>query len=177
MRPSAWVEPIGKWGRGSVRLVEISTPAKRMTTSSRFGCRKNCRRLVSPSNSSIGCTGSSIRVICLLDTSSHASRPDQDARAGFERFFIDFDGARADGFAGRSFDESVVTVGAGAKLSPFVVRKSRSTAPGVWLLPSSPMERKAGRIALLPARHQKKCSRRRGRICGSPDRDSSPRLP
>src|SRR5262249_39109828 len=24
-RPSAWVEPIGKWGRGSLRLVEIPT--------------------------------------------------------------------------------------------------------------------------------------------------------
>ena len=26
LRPSAWVEPIGKWGRGQVRLVEIPTP-------------------------------------------------------------------------------------------------------------------------------------------------------
>ncbi len=26
LRPSAWVEPIGKWGKGQVRLVEIPTP-------------------------------------------------------------------------------------------------------------------------------------------------------
>lgn len=26
MRPSAWVEPIGNWGRGSVRLAELSAP-------------------------------------------------------------------------------------------------------------------------------------------------------
>lgn len=26
LRPSAWVEPIGEWGRGSVRLVELPTP-------------------------------------------------------------------------------------------------------------------------------------------------------
>lgn len=26
LRPSAWVEPIGEWGRGQVRLVEIPTP-------------------------------------------------------------------------------------------------------------------------------------------------------
>jgi glucans biosynthesis protein len=26
LRPSAWVEPVGNWGRGSVRLVELSTP-------------------------------------------------------------------------------------------------------------------------------------------------------
>jgi glucans biosynthesis protein len=26
LRPSAWVEPIGKWGRGAVQLVEIPTP-------------------------------------------------------------------------------------------------------------------------------------------------------
>lgn len=26
LRPSAWIEPIGEWGRGSVRLVELPTP-------------------------------------------------------------------------------------------------------------------------------------------------------
>jgi len=26
LRPSAWIEPVGQWGRGSVRLVELPTP-------------------------------------------------------------------------------------------------------------------------------------------------------
>src|SRR5271155_4002217 len=26
MRPSAWVEPMGSWGSGSIRLVELHTP-------------------------------------------------------------------------------------------------------------------------------------------------------
>ncbi|GAB1487752.1 glucan biosynthesis protein G [Opitutaceae bacterium] len=26
LRPSAWIEPIGEWGRGSVRLIELPTP-------------------------------------------------------------------------------------------------------------------------------------------------------
>jgi glucan biosynthesis protein len=38
LRPSAWIEPRGNWGKGRVELVQIPTPTRPTTTSSRSGC-------------------------------------------------------------------------------------------------------------------------------------------
>ncbi len=57
LRPSAWIEPQGNWGRGKVELVEIPRRTRPTTTSSRSGRPSNCRPRASRSRPTTPCTG------------------------------------------------------------------------------------------------------------------------
>jgi Periplasmic glucans biosynthesis protein len=74
-RPSAWIEPKGDWGKGSVDLVEIPTPTKPTTISLRSGVRKNCLSLASRWTSLIACTGPSTKPRFTHRTAPGFNRP------------------------------------------------------------------------------------------------------
>ena len=56
-RPSAWIEPKGDWGKGSVDLVEIPTADETNDNIVASGARKKCRSQASRWTSPIACTG------------------------------------------------------------------------------------------------------------------------
>lgn len=59
-RPSAWVEPVGKWGRGSVRLMEIPTRSEFDDNIGAFWVPDTLPRRLNRSRSNTACTGRSI---------------------------------------------------------------------------------------------------------------------
>ncbi|HVS50927.1 MAG TPA: glucan biosynthesis protein [Opitutaceae bacterium] len=121
LRPSAWVEPVGKWGRGGVRLVELPTRDE-------FG--DNIVAFWMPAQ--LPPPGEPIELEYRLHWCMDQIRPP----AGFasatrhsheyetERFLVDFDG----GYLNRHGDdptiEPVVSVGEGAELTHTAVQKN-----------------------------------------------------
>ncbi len=126
LRPSTWVEPVGAWGRGSVRLVELSSPNE---------FNDNIVAFWSPEKSPAPGEPLEIeyRLHWLLDqihppagftvATRHvrAGTPD----AGLERFLVDFDGAYLNRLGEDPAVEPVVTVGPGATLVHAAAQKNR----------------------------------------------------
>jgi glucans biosynthesis protein len=119
LRPSAWIEPVGSWGRGSVRLIELHTPDE--TNDNIVACWVPAE-LPAPGTAiefsynlhwaedQVQPPGG--RVVATRHGRSRTFEPD------LERFVIDFDGAalRRRGPDG-SRVEAVVSVGEGALLA------------------------------------------------------------
>lgn len=129
LRPSAWVEPVGDWGRGEVRLVEIPTPDETndnivafwvpgqlppaghpLTLEYRLHWHTGAAGVARPPGG---------RVIATRQGHSKTHEP------GLRRFWVDFDGDGLAGLpAGTGGIEAVVTVGDGAKLVHTGVEKN-----------------------------------------------------
>lgn len=132
-RPSAWVEPVGNWGPGSVRLVEIPTPDE--TNDNIVAFWVSARQPVADEAFEF-----QYRLHWFLDS---AGRPpagfvaatrlsDVQKQPGLTRFLIDFDGAY---LRSRYVDpdiEPVVTIGAGASLVPGTVTLQKNPYNGTW---------------------------------------------
>lgn len=134
-RPSAWVEPIGKWGRGSVRLVEIPTGRE---------FDDNIVALWVPET--LPAPGQPIeveyRLRWFLDGFGSPAgyvRSTRHGRSaayepGLERFVVDFDGAKLqatkDDPKAVAKVEQIVTVGGGATLNHSSLQKNPIN--GTW---------------------------------------------
>jgi glucans biosynthesis protein len=132
-RPSAWVEPVGNWGPGAVRLVEIPTPDE--TNDNIVAFWVSARQPVADEAFEF-----EYRLHWFLDS---ASRPpagfvaatrlsDVQKQPGLTRFLIDFDGTY---LRSRYVDpaiEPVVTIGAGASLVPGTVTLQKNPYNGTW---------------------------------------------
>lgn len=132
-RPSAWIEPLGQWGRGSVRLVEIPTTTEFDDNIVAFWVPE---KLPPP--------GEPIE----LEYRLHWSLDDLAAPAGIvrstrhgksaayepglERFVVDFEGARIESLPAETKLEPVVTVGSGAALHHATLQKNPFN--GTWRL-------------------------------------------
>jgi glucans biosynthesis protein len=116
-RPSAWVEPVGEWGRGAVRLVELPTPDE--TNDNIVACwvpaqlppegepinfEYKLHWMMDPGERPPGGYVDSTRQSAVL------SQPDQ------RRFIIEFKGPKLDKAPDGAKFEGMVTVGEGAKL-------------------------------------------------------------
>jgi len=131
LRPSAWVEPIGNWGRGAVRFVELPTANEFNDNLVAFWTPE---KLPSP--------GEAIEFEYRLHWFLDQIRPP----AGFavatrhgrgianetdlERFAVDFDGAYLNKHSADPTVEQVLTVGPGAKLAHSSLQKNPFT--GTW---------------------------------------------
>jgi glucans biosynthesis protein len=130
-RPSAWVEPIGKWGRGAVRLVEIPTtretddnivalwvPEKLPTPGEaiEFEYRMHwfTDRITSPAG--------------YVRSTRHGKSAHYEP--GFERFVIDFEGAALKALKADAKIDHVVTVNGGGKLNHSSLQKNPIN--GTW---------------------------------------------
>lgn len=133
LRPSAWVEPVGNWGKGSVRLVEIPTadetndnivafwtpaklPAPGQPVDLEYRLHWFMGQIRPPAGSTLG----------TRHGRSRTNEPD------VERFIVDFEGPALNRLAanpetnpeGKPLVEAVVDVGAGAKLTYTTVQKN-----------------------------------------------------
>jgi glucans biosynthesis protein len=128
-RPSAIVEPIGKWGRGAVRLIEVPTtnefndnvvalwvPAKAPAAGEPIDIEYKLHWTLDPSGPPTGFV--------------RATRLDRSAGPESERFVIDFDGAKLRTLAASTKVEQVISVGDGAKLNQTTLQKNEVN--GTW---------------------------------------------
>jgi len=117
LRPSVWVKPIGDWGRGSVRLVELHTPDE---------TNDNIVAFWVPSAPLT--PGAPIQLEydlhwCLdqihppsgYAVSTHLGRT-RTFETDLERFVVEFDGPALQKLGGDATVEAIVTVGSGATL-------------------------------------------------------------
>ncbi len=130
-RPSAWVEPVGKWGRGAVRLVELSTKDE-----------FNDNIVVYWAPEQLPPAGEPVEVEYRLHWCLDQIRPPAGyVRAtrlgrsafyepGLERFVVDYDGSQLREFPADAGVEHVLSVGAGAKLNHSTVQKNAIN--GTW---------------------------------------------
>lgn len=125
LRPSAWVEPIGAWGRGSVRLVELPTPDETGDNIVAFWTPERMPIPGSPIQfeynlhwflNQIGPPGGF--VVATRHGRSRTQEPD------LERFVVDFDGPGLHGLGPDPAVEPMVTVGSGAALVHATVEKN-----------------------------------------------------
>ena len=131
-RPSAWVEPVGEWGRGAVRLVELPTPDE--TNDNIVACwvpaqlppegepinfEYRLHWMMDPAERPPGGYVDSTRQGSVL------SHPEQ------RRFVIEFTGGQLDKASEGAKVEGVVTVGEGAKLIAEAVTQ-KNTFKGTW---------------------------------------------
>ncbi len=130
LRPSAWVEPVGDWGTGAIRLLEIPTPDE--TNDNIVACWVPAK-LPAPGEP----LAYEYRLHWFMDApgrppAGHVASTRQGAVLDHperRRFVVDFAGANLDQFGANL--EAVVTVGAGARLDNGVF--VQKIAPlGVW---------------------------------------------
>jgi glucans biosynthesis protein len=124
-RPSAWVEPVGSWGKGSVRLVEIPTPDETNDNIVAFWVPEKLPAIGEPVELEYKLhwhlekiLPPEGRVIATRHGRTKTHEPE------LERFFVDFAGPYLNKQDAEAKIESVVTVGAGAKLEHSIVQKN-----------------------------------------------------
>lgn len=130
LRPSAWVEPIGDWGRGAVRLVELPTVNEFNDNVVAFWVPEK----LPPSGEALEF---SYRLHWCLDqmrppagyviATRHGKSPYEK---GVEQFIVEFDGTYLHNQRADPAIEPVVTVGDGAKLIASIVQKNENN--GAW---------------------------------------------
>jgi glucans biosynthesis protein len=131
LRPSAWVEPVGAWGKGEIRLVEIPTPDETNDNIVAFWVPE---KLPAP--------GQPIEFEYKLHWFLDQIRPPTGyavaTRVGrslthepeLRRFVVDFDGASLRALKSADGVEPVVSVGAGATLANATVQANSFN--GTW---------------------------------------------
>ena len=127
-RPSAWVEPVGKWGRGSVRLVEIPTTTEFDDNVVAFWVPEKVGDAIELEYrlhwflDQIGPPAGYVR------TTRHGKTAYYEP--GMERFVVDFDGKQLQALGADAKLEQVVSVGDGAKLNHATLQKNPLN--GTW---------------------------------------------
>jgi len=133
LRPSVWVEPVGPWGPGAVRLVEIPTPDETSDNIVAFWVPSGQPPLGEPLEFEY-------RLHWYLDG---AHRPPAGYAAStrlstvqkqpdLTRFLIDFDGPYLNAQPADPAIEAIVTVGEGADLVPGTVTLQKNPNNGTW---------------------------------------------
>lgn len=130
-RPSTWVVPVGNWGHGSVRLVELPTPDETNDNIVVFWAPDTLPPLGEPLEFEY-------RLHWFLDQIRPPAGYAISTRHGrskthepdLERFFIDFDGPYLSKQGADPAIEPVVTVGEGAKLVNVTLQKNPFN--GTW---------------------------------------------
>jgi glucans biosynthesis protein len=130
-RPSAWVEPVGSWGRGAVRLLELPAADETHDNIVSFWQPESLPAAGEP-------VEYSYKLHWFMDqihppagyvaSTRHGRSRTQEPE--LERFVVDFDGAYLSKEGPTPLIEPVVTVGAGGTLVHATVQKNPSN--GTW---------------------------------------------
>lgn len=136
LRPSVWVEPLGDWGRGVVRLVELPTPDETNDNIVAFWVPETLPPIAEPlrfayrlhwfKEGALTIAQPAGRVAATRVGSSRTHEPE------LIRFWIDFEGDAVASLSAESDVKGVVTVGAGATLVNSSVQ--RNAVDDTWRL-------------------------------------------
>lgn len=132
-RPSVWVEPVGSWGKGSVRLVEIPTPDETNDNIVAFWVPEKLPAAGEPIEFEY-------KLHWCLDQIKPPTSYTVATRVGrslthepeLRRFVVDFDGPSLRALKSAEGVEPVVSVGAGATLANATVQMNAYN--GTWRL-------------------------------------------
>ena len=125
IRPSAWVEPLGKWGRGQVRLVELPTPNEFNDNIVAFWVPEALPPAGEPLELEyrlhwfLDHIGPSVGQVV---ATRHARGLEHEA--AIERFIVEFAGAELSGLAADAAVAPAIEVGRGAKLTYSTLQKN-----------------------------------------------------
>jgi len=133
MRPSAWVEPIGNWGRGSVRLAELSAPDETNDNIVAFWVPEQLPHAGEPIEFEYKLHWFTDQIrppagFVVSTRSGHSQTHEPELR----RFVLDFDGPYLRQQKPDPAIESDVSVGAGATLAYKTIQKNPYN--GTWRL-------------------------------------------
>jgi glucans biosynthesis protein len=121
LRPSSWVEPVGQWGHGSVRLVELPTPDESSDNIVAFWVPEKLPPVGDPIDYEY-------KLHWFMETQPGGVRPpagytvatrlgrSKTYETDLQRFAVDFDGPYLHGRHADPDLQPVITVGDGAKL-------------------------------------------------------------
>jgi periplasmic glucans biosynthesis protein len=131
MRPSAWVEPVGQWGRGAIRLVELHAPDETADNITAFWVPETLPAPGEPLELTY-------KLHWFMDQIHPpagfvvATRQGRTAthESNLERFVVDFDGTYLSKDGPDPLIEPVVTVGAGATFVNSTIQKNPYN--GTW---------------------------------------------
>lgn len=125
IRPSTWIEPVGNWGAGTVRLVELPTPDETNDNIVAFWVPEKVPAVGEPMEFEyrLHWFVDQIRPPSGYAVASRHGRT-KTHESNLERFFIDFTSSYLTNQGADPSIESVVTVGAGAKLVHSIVQKN-----------------------------------------------------
>jgi len=134
LRPSTWVEPVGPWGRGSVRLVEIPTPDETNDNIVAFWVPEKLPALGEAIEFEYklhwfveGAGGKRPPAAFTVATRIGHSKTHEPE---LERFWVDFDGPALHNHSADPAIEAIVSVSEGAKLVHQSIQKNTFT--GSW---------------------------------------------
>ena len=134
LRPSTWIEPVGAWGRGSVRLVEIPTPDETNDNIVAFWVPEKLPANGEPIEFEYklhwfieGAGGKKPPASYTVSTRIGHSKTHEKE---LERFWVDFDGPALHNHAADPAIEAIVSVSDGAKLVHQSIQKN--TFNGSW---------------------------------------------
>ena len=135
LRPNAWVEPVGNWGAGSVRLVEIPTPdetndnivafwvpGKPLSADEAFEFEYRLRWSLDNGKRPPAGFVAATRI------------SDVQKQPGLTRFLVDFDGPYLNSRQEDAALEPVATVGSGATMVPDTLTLQKNPNNGNWRL-------------------------------------------
>ncbi len=140
LRPTAWVEPVGSWGAGSVRLVELPSPDETNDNIVAFWAPDVLPPVGEPIEFEyrLNWALDQIRPPAGFTVATRRGRS-KTHEPDLERFILDFDGPYL-GKRGPDPDiEAVVSAGDGATVTYSTVQKTRITARGALRSAYAPM--------------------------------------
>jgi glucans biosynthesis protein len=131
LRPSSWVEPIGLWGKGSVRLMELHAPDESYDNITAFWVPETLPAAGEPIELSykLHWFMDQIHPPAGYVVSTRTGRTATQERE-LQRFVVDFDGAYLNKQVTDPLIEPVVTVGPGATLVNTILQKNPYN--GTW---------------------------------------------
>jgi glucans biosynthesis protein len=131
LRPSTWVEPIGRWGRGAVRLVELHAPDETADNIAAFWVPETLPEPGEPIELSykLHWFMDQVRPPAGYAVSTRLGKTATQER-DLERFVVDFDGAYLSKEGPDPRIKPVITVGSGAKFVNSTIQKNPYN--GTW---------------------------------------------
>jgi glucans biosynthesis protein len=130
-RPSAWVEPIGSWGQGTVRLVELPTKDEFNDNMVAFWVPDKLPAPGEPIDVEYRLHWAQAQIkppAGFVRTTRHGKSAYYEP--GLERFVVDFDGAQLQSLRADAKVKHVLSIGAGAKLNHSTLQKNPIN--GTW---------------------------------------------
>jgi glucans biosynthesis protein len=125
LRPSAWIEPVGNWGRGAVRLVEIPTNRETDDNIVAFWVPEKLPAPGEPIEFEYRMhwfTDKQVSPAGYVRSTRHGKSAHYEP--GFERFVVDFEGSQLKALPADTKIEHLVTVNGGGKLNHSSLQKN-----------------------------------------------------
>src|SRR5919109_1419775 len=132
LRPSAWITPIGNWGKGFVKLVEIPSPKETNDNIVAYWVPKSSRAAGEPFEAAYRISFQSAGPLDTALARTTAMRIGNGDKEAWKRVVVDFEGAKIKSLPANASVKAVIAVGPEGQLMQQHVLKNAVT--GGWRL-------------------------------------------